>query len=163
VSADPDTLIARWKDVRRVPFNVPTAVVEAGDALASALEQATAARQEHMIALVEDSQRWQRAYNRVCNEKAAAESDLARAREAIVQARRDLWWFIERATAEDEWGFADTDVTEIAARAMAIQDDVLGAALTAGCGEVSPAEAAGVLDEGTKRTRLDRAAGSGDE
>jgi hypothetical protein len=62
----------------------------------------------------------------------AAEADLAQAREAIAQARRDLWWFIERSTSEDEWGFSDTDVTEIAARAMAIQDDVLGAALAAG-------------------------------
>jgi hypothetical protein len=65
----------------------------------------------------------------------AAEADLARAREAIVQARRDLWWFIERAVSEDEWGFSDTDVTEIAARAMAIQDDVLSAALAVGSGE----------------------------
>ena len=47
---------------------------------------------------------------------------------AIKQARRDLWWFVERETGNG-WGFEESDTAEICARAMAIQDDVLAAAL----------------------------------
>lgn len=44
--------------------------------------------------------------------------------DAIAQARRDLWWFVERDTG-DGWGFTESDADEIAARAMEIQDKVL--------------------------------------
>jgi hypothetical protein len=42
------------------------------------------------------------------------------AREKIAQARRELWWFIETYTDEDE---------DTVARAMSIQDDLLYPAL----------------------------------
>jgi hypothetical protein len=125
MSADTNKLIAQ---ARAWQHDLMPYTVELLNALADELEQSQA---ETLDARVQTA--WKVA--EVREQLEAAQADLARAREAIVQARRDLWWFIERAVSEDEWGFADSDVTEIAARAMAIQDNVLGAALTAGSGE----------------------------
>lgn len=54
-----------------------------------------------------------------------------RYRNAIHQARRELWWFVERETG-DGWGWEPDDVERICEVAMRIQDETLAAALAGG-------------------------------
>lgn len=74
----------------------------------------------------EDVENIGRLYAEANDALGAAERDRDALREAIIQARRDLWWFIEQDHEErgGEWVEG-----EIGAAAMRIQDDVLGAAL----------------------------------
>lgn len=60
------------------------------------------------------------------------EERVAELEEAVKDARRELWWFIERETGAGEWGFEEDDVTRIAAQAMRIQDEILAPVLQAG-------------------------------
>jgi Mg2+ and Co2+ transporter CorA len=133
MSADPDTLIARFnaavtENIYADAYTRIALLEEVGEALASALEQAREERREANAVIAQKE--WER--KEQIGRAEAAEADLARVREALVQARRDLWWFIEQDHEERDgwWTFG-----EIAERAMRIQDDVLGAALAAGSGD----------------------------
>jgi hypothetical protein len=80
MSADTNKLIARWETLRRTPYMYrTTSLVEAGDALASALEQA----QESNTGLTERASENAVRLAAAMRQREAAEADLARAREAV--------------------------------------------------------------------------------